>query len=231
MTELFVVKVFADAEGGFGNPLGVVLDGTAVPPEQRGPLATSLGFSETVVVDDLARAVCSIHTPDGGELPFAGHPMVGLAWLLARETGDVPEVLCPPAGEVATWVEGGATWVRARPEWAPPWEQVRLDAAERVAALTAAPDGHDFVQLWAWQDEEAGTVRARVFAPRVGVAEDEACGSASLLLAHRTGRALRIDHGDGSVVLARPGPEGTAEIGGAVVLAERRDLTLVQAGR
>ena len=68
-----------------GNPLGVFLDGAEVPAERRQAVAHELGFSETVFVDDAARRRrMRIFTP-GLELPFAGHPSVGTAWLLGRE--------------------------------------------------------------------------------------------------------------------------------------------------
>jgi predicted PhzF superfamily epimerase YddE/YHI9 len=56
-----------------------------------------------------------------------------------------------------------------------------------------------------------------VFAARYGIAEDEACGSASMRLAAALGRELTLYHGNGSIIHARPGPPGTAEIGGRVV--------------
>ena len=42
----------------------------------------SLGFSETVYVDDPDTGQLRIFTP-AAELPFAGHPLVGTAWLLS----------------------------------------------------------------------------------------------------------------------------------------------------
>ena len=73
MPVLHVVRVFCDSEGRFGSPLGVVVDGPAIPPERRRPLAAELGFSETVYVDDPDTAQLRIFTP-AAELPFAGHP-------------------------------------------------------------------------------------------------------------------------------------------------------------
>lgn len=85
---------------------------------------------------------------------------------------------------------------------------------------------HDHTVYWAWVDSDGGIVRARVFASRFGVHEDEATGSAALLLAHRLGREVEIWQGNGSLVYARPGPDGSAEAGGRVVLEETRDYTL-----
>jgi hypothetical protein len=58
MPVLHVLRVFCDSDGQFGSPLGVVLDGPAVPPERRQPLAAELGFSETVYVDGPEPASC-----------------------------------------------------------------------------------------------------------------------------------------------------------------------------
>jgi predicted PhzF superfamily epimerase YddE/YHI9 len=224
MSSVEVLRVFCDESGAFGNPLGVVLDGGAVPEEQRQPLATELGYSETVFVDDVATARVRIFTP-GTEIPFAGHPMVGTAWLLARHTDRQPSVLRPPAGEVPTWAEGEQVWVRGPLRGTPPWWHERLASAEEVAELRGRlAEDQDATQLWAWEDEPAGRVRARVFAERFAIREDEACGSASMRLAAALGRRLVIRHGEGSLVLARPGPPGTADVGGRVVTDGPRPL-------
>src|ERR671927_1127531 len=94
-----VIRVFTDAQGAFGNPLGVVLDGAAVPdPHQRQQLATKLGYSETIFFDDLDRGEVRIFTPTT-ELPFAGHPTVGAAWVL-KNRGTPIKTLQVPAGVV-----------------------------------------------------------------------------------------------------------------------------------
>lgn len=106
MSKLHVLKVFVGGDGAGGNPLGVFLDGASVPEAARQPIAKRLGFSETVFVDDRSTGELRIFTPET-ELPFAGHPLVGTAWLLLREGHDV-SVLRPPAGEAAVRVEGGS---------------------------------------------------------------------------------------------------------------------------
>jgi len=98
MPELHVLRVFCDPAGRHGNPLGVVLDGGAVPEAERLGVAAALGFSETVFVDDAVTGRIRIFTP-AVELPLAGHPLVGTSWLLARAANGVgPAVLRPPAG-------------------------------------------------------------------------------------------------------------------------------------
>ncbi len=212
-----MIRVFTDDRGAFGNPLGVVLDGAALPdPRRRQELATALGYSETIFFDDVERGELRIFTP-AVEIPFAGHPVVGAAWVLARELGRHPAILHTPGGPVATWTEGGDVWVRGPLASTPPWWHERLPSARDVAELTGPPSPEqDATQLWAWEDEAAGLVRARVYAARFGVPEDEATGSASMRLAAALGRELTIRQGEGSVVRARPGPAATAEIGGRV---------------
>jgi PhzF family phenazine biosynthesis protein len=82
--DVTVLRVFTDAGGNFGNPLGVI-DAATVEPYQRQPIAAELGYSETVFIDLPASgsttAGARIYTPLI-ELPFAGHPTVGASWWL-----------------------------------------------------------------------------------------------------------------------------------------------------
>ena len=218
MTTLHVLRVFCGEDGGGGNSLGVFLDGGEIPAGDRQGIAADLGFSETVFVDDAARGEVRIFTP-AVELPFAGHPVVGTAWLLARERGAVA-ALRPPAGEVPVREEGGLTWAAGHPEWMPEFEFVEAGSVAEVEALDEPPDGHDAVGVWAWVDEDAGVVRERVFCPRYGIDEDEATGSAAITLSARLGRELEIRQGAASVILAHPLYGGMVEIGGRVELDE-----------
>ena len=221
MPKLHVLKVFVGEDGAGGNPLGVFLDGPEVPEDDRQAVAADLGFSETVFVDDAAEGRLRTFTP-GTELPFAGHPLVGTAWLLAQEGLDVT-ALRPPAGEVPVRFEGDLTFISGRPEWAPGFEHVRLDSPGEVEALSGPPEGHDLAGVWAWEDEAEGRVHVRVFAPRVGVAEDEATGAHAVRLAAILGREITIRQGVGSIILAEPKDDGMVEIGGRTEPVARRD--------
>jgi predicted PhzF superfamily epimerase YddE/YHI9 len=221
MATLHVLRVFTDEGGEWGNPLGVFLDGVEVPVERRQAVAADLGFSETVFVDDPGTGVCRIFTP-GSELGFAGHPSVGTAWLLARG-GEAIETLRPPAGDVGVRFEGELTFIAARPEWSPPWQFVRMADPAEIEALRGPPRGLDEVYCWAWEDEAAGRMRSRCFAIEDGVGEDEATGSAAIMLCAELGRELTIHQGEGSLLLARPLGAGRAEVGGRVVLDEVRE--------
>jgi len=57
----------------------------------------------------------------------------------------------------------------------------------------------------------------------VGIPEDEATGAAAVRLVTELDRPIEVRQGQGSVILARPGPDGTAEIGGRCTIAETRD--------
>lgn len=224
MPTLHVVRVFCAEDGSHGNPAGVFLDGHEVPVERRPDVAADLGFAETVFVDDAAGGAVRIFTP-AVELDFAGHPAVGVAWLLGRERARA-DALAVPAGRVGVRYEDDVTFVTVRPSWGPPFEWERLEAPEYVDALLGPPRGHDLVGVWAWIDEPAGIVRARVFPLRIGIPEDEATGSAAQRLCVQLGRALEIRQGRGSRIRARPLEDGSVELGGRTVLHETRAYAL-----
>ncbi|MBJ7471494.1 MAG: PhzF family phenazine biosynthesis protein, partial [Solirubrobacteraceae bacterium] len=172
-----VVRVFCDARGEHGNPLGVVLDGAACADAvERQEIAFELGFAETVFIDDRATGSLRIFTPDN-ELPLAGHPLVGTAWLLA-ERGTAVHQLRPPAGVVPCGLEGDVTWIDALPKWAPPWRLVQVATPDEVDAIDADAQPENVLDYaWAWIDEPAGLIRARSFVKEHGIVEDEATGS------------------------------------------------------
>src|SRR5215475_2088921 len=73
-----------------GNPLAVVLEPQGLETATMQAIAREFGHPETVFVlppsDPSHRARLRIFTP-ARELPFAGHPTVGTAVLLARLDG------------------------------------------------------------------------------------------------------------------------------------------------
>ena len=226
MTELHVLRVFIGPDGHGGNPLGVFLDGAAIAEDRRQAVALDLGFSETVFVDDASEGSIRIFTPSR-ELPFAGHPTVGTAWLF-RESGAPSTILRPPAGDVPFRHDAERTWIRARPEWVHPILIEQLANAADVEAHQGQSMGASGRYAWAWIDEPGGILRSRYFATDVGILEDEATGAAAVLMGHLIGRPITIRQGVGSEILVRPQPDGTVEIGGRVEPVETREYALPQ---
>ena len=81
---LSIVDVFAETPLA-GNQLAVVRDAANLSSERMQDIAREMNFSETTFVLNEAadRAAVRIFTPTS-ELPFAGHPTIGTAWVLGR---------------------------------------------------------------------------------------------------------------------------------------------------
>lgn len=209
-----VVRVFTTEAGTHGNLLGIV-DGTLVPTEERQSLAAEIGYSETVFIEDLAAGRLRIFTPTT-EMPFAGHPTVGAAWWLSNQ-GYAANRLTVPAGELHVDRDGDITRVRARAEWAPEflWHDMVTVGDVEAADSVSYTSGQHYV--WAWVDESAGQVQSRMFAPGLGIVEDEATGAAALRLTARLERDLDIVQGQGSRIITSWLGEGWATVGGRVI--------------
>jgi predicted PhzF superfamily epimerase YddE/YHI9 len=217
--DVTVLRVFTDAAGNFGNPLGVV-DAAAVPPEERQGLAAELGYSETIFVElpppGATTAQVRIFTPVA-EMPFAGHPTVGASWWLQSQ-GTPVNTLQVPAGIVQVDYDGDLTAVNARSEWAPEFAIHELDSLDDLAA--ADPDDFDDEikhYLWTWIDRPAGALRSRMFAPSLGIREDEATGAAAVRITDYLSRDLVITQGEGSQIETRWSPEGWVRVAGRVI--------------
>ena len=82
------VDVFTDRKFG-GNPLAVVPDAAALSRTQMQAIAAEFNLAETTFVlppqDPSHTAEVRIFTPRA-ELPFAGHPNIGSAYVLAKES-------------------------------------------------------------------------------------------------------------------------------------------------
>lgn len=83
--EFVTVDVFAERRFG-GNPLAVIPDARELAPEQMQAIAAEFNLAETTFVlppkDASRTAEVRVFTPRA-ELPFAGHPNVGTAFVLA----------------------------------------------------------------------------------------------------------------------------------------------------
>jgi trans-2,3-dihydro-3-hydroxyanthranilate isomerase len=86
------VDVFTDRAFG-GNPLAVILDAAGLSTAQMQAIATEFNYSETTFVlpprDAAHDAQVRIFTVRS-EIPFAGHPNVGTAFVLAAQAAKPP---------------------------------------------------------------------------------------------------------------------------------------------
>jgi trans-2,3-dihydro-3-hydroxyanthranilate isomerase len=129
-----------------GNQLAIFPDGRGLTAELMLKATREQNFSETVFFlppadPAQADAHVRIFTP-GGELPFAGHPTLGSAWVLGELLGRDVVTLQLGAGLVPVELERGADGRMAFGRMSQPLP--RLDgpyprAAELVEALGAAP--------------------------------------------------------------------------------------------
>ena len=219
-----VVDVFVDESGGHGNPLGIVWASPSTRRRER-EITADLGFSETIFIDSVGdgTARARIFTP-AQELPFAGHPTVGLAAWLAGNGEDVTSISVP-AGNVRVRFDGDLVFATALPKWAPEFELDQLESPAEVEAVDPDACGRGLYYVWAWSDESARRVRARMFAPDLGIREDEATGAAAVRLTAELGRDLEIVQGQGSLLYTHVRYLGQqVEVGGRVSDARTIDL-------
>jgi trans-2,3-dihydro-3-hydroxyanthranilate isomerase len=207
MRHVDVVRVFTDGDRG-GNHLGIVTDLEGLHDATMQAIAAELGYSETIFVDrSTDPAPVRIFTPTT-ELPFAGHPLVGAAWSLGAEGAmacgiGVVAFRADPRGasvDIAmtrdvsgTDADGIAAAARfpspVRAWWAHmPIPYLVVEVTDPQLVIGADPD------IAALSQTEAGeatllfarsgdAIRARFFAPGLGVDEDPATGSAACALA------------------------------------------------
>ena len=216
--DVTVLRVFTDQDGRFGNPLGVV-DAAVVEPADRQRIAAQLGYSETIFVtlpeSGRSTAHARIHTPTT-ELPFAGHPTVGASWWL-KDQGTPVKTLQVPAGIVQVNYTDDLTSVSARADWAPDFSIYDLATIDELLAADPddyADEGEHY--LWTWLDEPSGTIRSRMFAPSMGIREDEATGAAAVRITEYLSRDLTIVQGQGSVIQTTWSAEGWVQVAGRV---------------
>ena len=106
----------------------------------------------------------------------------------------------------------------ARSEWAPEFAIHDLESVDALAA--AEPDDYsDDIEhyLWTWTDKAAGELRARMFAPHLGIREDEATGAAAVRMTDYLSRDLVITQGRGSLIETQWSPDGWVRVAGRVV--------------
>jgi len=106
-----VLRVFTREDLG-GNHLGVLADAAELDTAAMQQIAAELGFSETIflIPQDSGVPLIRIFTP-AAEMPFAGHPLVGAAWIYGvDQAGGTGRLECA-VGEIPYRVEGEQVWV------------------------------------------------------------------------------------------------------------------------
>lgn len=136
MPEFTIVDVFAERRFG-GNPLAVVLDAAALSSEEMQSIAREFDFSETTFVcgppDAPGPCAVRIFTP-ASEIPFAGHPTLGTAWVVrSLAGGNAPSVtLALGVGDVRVEFRaderGENAWMR------PPAPELGAEVSRSAAA-------------------------------------------------------------------------------------------------
>lgn len=214
-----LLSVFVDADGSFGDAASVVIDEEKhISDVERQDIARRLNTGETIFVNDVASADISVMHPQG-EIGFAGVGVVGTAWLLTKLRNRSTESMHARDGDIKTWQSDGLVWARASLEIMPPWNYTQLDtpkAVERVQLGETKDWLHTMV--WAWIDESKGLIRARTFATDWDIPEAQGNGSGALVLAAKLGKAITVNHGQGSEIFAQPDSDGYAAIGGRVIM-------------
>ncbi|RYE68991.1 MAG: PhzF family phenazine biosynthesis protein [Rhizobiaceae bacterium] len=103
VADFVTVDVFTDQRF-FGNPLAVITDARGLSGDEMQAIATEFGYSETTFVlppDNPANtARVRIFTPTT-EVPFAGHPNVGTAFVL----GNLPDLFGNALGNTLRFEE------------------------------------------------------------------------------------------------------------------------------
>jgi trans-2,3-dihydro-3-hydroxyanthranilate isomerase len=99
----YIVDVFAE-EKYAGNQLAVVRGGADLSDEALGKIALEINYSETtfVLADEETGGGYDVRifTP-GGEVPFAGHPTLGTAYVIRQE------ILCEPVEQITLNLKAG----------------------------------------------------------------------------------------------------------------------------
>lgn len=140
------VDVFTERAFG-GNPLAVVLDAGGLSTAQMQAIAGEFNYAETTFVlpprDDAHDAQVRIFTVTG-EIPFAGHPNVGTAFVLAMRVAKPPARLKFEEGAGLVTVEilkgeGKVTGAElTAPQALQRLTQVSLEQAAACISLSAA---------------------------------------------------------------------------------------------
>jgi predicted PhzF superfamily epimerase YddE/YHI9 len=218
MLRFHKVRVLCNDKSEFGEAHAVIVEQTrAINPKERQAIAARLGFDETIFINDLATGNVSFFDTTK-EVPFAGTAALAAAWFVNKQSDKPVENLICGNKSILTWREDGLTWIATKFDTMPSWNVVQYDSPELINAITSSEAKVlEHTLAWAWEDESKGLIRARTLASDWDIPEVEANGSGSMMLAASLGQSLRIQHGKGSVILAKPCPDSMVAIGGKVV--------------
>ena len=143
MHRYVVVDVFTDTPLE-GNPAAVIIDARGIPAERMQRIAREFNLSETVFVlpaESGGDARVRIFTPSA-ELPFAGHPVLGTAFVLGEAAGAQTIRLETGAGAVPVELarENGRVASGRMRQPVPTWGRYE-QAGELLAALGEESSG------------------------------------------------------------------------------------------
>ncbi len=210
MPELHVLRVFCGEGGGGGNPLGVFLDGSEVPAERSaGDRRRARIQRDGVRRRRRARRDAHLHPGGGAAVRRASRGGNGLApGPRARRGGRAA-----PAGRRGSGARRRRADLRRRPPGVGAGVRVRAGRIRRPMwrrskGLPRAATRSGFGR---GSTRPRASIRERVFAPRYGIAEDEATGSAAITLVGPA--AARARHPPGRR-LADPRPAARRRDGG-----------------
>ncbi|MGQ0577014.1 MAG: PhzF family phenazine biosynthesis protein [Pseudonocardia sp.] len=223
-----VVDVFTDRAYA-GNPLAVVHGADGLPAAALQAVAAEFNLSETAFPLPPTRPGADyrlrIFTPRR-ELPFAGHPSVGAAWVLARDgvlaSGDVVQEcgagLLPVTVDAAgARVQGGA------PEVGPGLDGAVLAAAAGLGAADVDPDVPAGIAAagipFAFLAVRAGAVAAAV--PDDAAIRAATAAATGLVLVSYAGGAAHVRVFGPQVGVPEDPATGSAAVALAVFLADR----------
>lgn len=148
--KLYIVDVFAESKY-TGNPLAVIRGGADLPTETLQQIAAEMNYSETTFIlsdqPDSKGYPVRIFTPSE-ELPFAGHPTLGTAFVIQQhlihspveqlrlhlQLGSIPVTFSYTSGS-----DPHILWMQQHP---PRFGHI-LDPLQVTQALRLAPEDHD----------------------------------------------------------------------------------------
>lgn len=218
MMPVHILRVFINSDGEFGDRSSVVVDeGRRISEAERQTLTKQLNTVETAFINDSSSADISIVHAQG-ELDFAGVPALGAAWLLAKLASKPVKTMKSRGGNIVVSQDNELTWIRADLATMPPWSHKQLaSAAEVDRIILGETTSWKHTMAWAWIDEAQGLIRARTFATDWEIPEAEGNGSGAALLCASIQRAIRIIHGKGSEIFAKPEANSYIDIGGRIL--------------